>query len=128
MQEKFQSYSKNQTNAIVIIVIVMVVALLCIQQYLINKYPPVNKDKELVESIKSLENKIDSISNIRDSLILVVDTTKVKIIELEKKHETIRDSIITQSVNSDCISFSEYISKYNNRLSSSNNTQSIKNR
>ena len=49
------------------------------------------------------------------------DTTEVKIVELEKRYETTRDSIITQSVNADCVVFSEYISDYKNRLSSNNN-------
>ena len=76
---------------------------------------------ELVNSIKELSIKVDSISSIRDSLIIRVDTNKVKIIELEKIYEKTRDSIVTQSVDSDCITFSKYISNYKNRLSSNNN-------
>lgn len=117
MQEKFQSYSTS--NIIILVAVVIIISLLCIQQYLINTNPP--KDKDLVESIQSLESKLDSIKHVRDSLVIITDTNRVKIIELEKRHETIRDSIITQSTDADCISFSEYLSKYNLRLPSNNN-------
>ena len=116
MQERFQSYSTS--NIIILVAVVIIISLLCIQQYLINTNPP---KEDLVESIKSLESKLDSIKHRRDSLVIITDTTRVKIIELERKHETIRDSIITQSVNADCSSFSEYLSKYNLRLPSNNN-------
>lgn len=85
-----------------------------------------NKDLkyELVQSIDSLRIKIDSLSNYRSSLKTIVDTNKVRIIEVEKRYETIRNHIITQSVDSDCITFSNYLSNYQ-RFSSVDNSSTI---
>ena len=99
---------------------ITVIVLLIMQQVAIRN-TKIPNNTELENSIKELSMKIDSIGEIRDSLIIRIDTTKVKIIELEKTYEKTRDSIVTQSVNSDCITFSEYISNYRDRLSSNNN-------
>ena len=104
------------------VVLIVIVVLLVMQQIAIQK--GLNKpdtNLELENSIKELTLKIDSIGNIRDSLIIRVDSNKVKIIELEKVYEKTRDSIVTQSVDSDCLYFSEYVSNYWSRLSSNNN-------
>ena len=104
------------------IVLIVIIVLLVIQQIAIQKeLNKPNTNSELENSIKELTLKIDSIGYIRDSLIIRVDTNKVKIIELEKIYEKTRDSIVTQSVDSDCITFSKYISDYKSRLSSNNN-------
>lgn len=118
--------SLNKEKAIMLLGLLIIVLLLIIQQIAISRQQKdsITNNKELKEYIDNLNNKIDSINDIRDSLIIVVDTTKIKIVTLEKKYETIRDSIISQSVDSDCITFAGYISKYNNRLSDSNNSKS----
>lgn len=102
---------------IIIAVLLVIIILLGLQQYAIRINPP----DDIEGRLELIETKIDSISNIRDSLLIIVDTTKVKIIELERTHEKIRDSIIVQSVDDDCILFSKYISEYNNRLTNTNN-------
>jgi len=116
-----------KNNVAIILLLILTIGLLIAQHYAIRKNVP-NTEDEVIKHITLLESKIDSIKSVRDSLIIVCDTTKVKIIELEKRHETIRDSIISQSVNSDCIVFSEYISKYNSGLISTNNTESTQDR
>lgn len=114
-----------KTKYAIIICTIIVIALLALQQVSIRNNN--NSTNDLINSINKLSNKLDSINDLKDSLIIRIDTTKVKIIELEKRYETIRDSIVTQSVDSDCITFSNYVSNYNNRLSSSNNSSAIKN-
>ena len=105
------------------ICIFSLVVLLVIQQIVIRNNIDKEEDAntELVNSIKELSSKLDSLESIKDSVIFRIDTTKVKIIELEKRYETTRDSIVTQSVDADCVTFSEYISNYKHRLSSNNN-------
>lgn len=105
---------------VICICVLLILSLLVIQQIAIRDKKE-DTNTELVNSINELSYKLDSINNIKDSVILRIDTTEVKIVELEKRYETTRDSIITQSVNADCVVFSEYISDYKNRLSSNNN-------
>ena len=102
----------------------IIISLLVIQCIFISKQK--SKEVDYVKLIDSINIKIDSLQNKRDSLILIVDTNKVKIIEVEKRYETIRDRIITQSVDSDCITFSNYLSNYQ-RLSGNNNSTTVKN-
>jgi len=117
-----------KNNTAIIILVILTIGLLVAQQFIIRKSITPISDDDVIKHITLLESKIDSIKGVRDSLIIVYDTTKVKIIELEKKHETIRDSIISQSVNSDCVVFSEYISNYNNRFTNTNNSKSTEDR
>ena len=64
------------------IVLIVIIVLLVIQQIAIQKeLNKPNTNSELENSIKELTLKIDSIGYIRDSLIIRVDTNKVKIIE-----------------------------------------------
>ena len=108
-----------------LLIVVLIILSLVIQQFVISRQQDTTiTNEELKACIDILNHKIDSINDIRDSLIIVVDSTKVKIITLEKKHETIRDSIISQSVSYDCFTFAEYLSKYNSRLSGNNNSDS----
>lgn len=107
-----------------VLIIVFLVLAVILQQVAISRQQETTiTNEELKASIDILNHKIDSINDIRDSLILVFDTTQVKIITLEKRYETIRDSIISQSVSFDCVTFSEYLSKYNNRFSNSDNSE-----
>ena len=104
-----------KSKTVILIAALCLIALLAFQQYLIHKRLkeiPEISNYELLRSIDSLKTKIDSLKDYRDSLQAVVDTNKVKIVEVEKRYETIRDRIITQSVDSDCIMFSKYLSNY----------------
>ena len=117
-----------KTKVVIWIAAAVIVGLIVIQQIAIRIQLNSRKDitnYELLQSIDSLRTKVDSLKNHRDSLQSIVDTSKVKVIELEKRYETIRDRIITQSVDSDCITFANYISNYQ-RLPSSNNSTAVK--
>ena len=78
------------------------------------------QSNDLEKSIKELSIKLDSLSNIRDSLIIKIDNDKIKIVELEKKYESTRDSIIIQSVSADWNQFTEYLSNHGGLLNSNN--------
>ena len=112
-------------NKIVIGIIIVVVVLLGLQQWLIFNKPPEVTNVELLQSLDSLNSKINNLNFTRDSLKAVIDTNKVQIINVEKRYETIRDRIINQSVDSDCVTFSNYISNYQG-LPSSYNSATIK--
>jgi len=114
-------------NKIVIgVIVVIIIILLGLQQWVIYNRVPEVPNSELLRSLDSLKSQIDSLNFTRDSLRTVIDTNKVQIIEIEKRYETIRDRIINQSVDSDCITFSNYLSSYQ-RLSSLNNASTAKN-
>lgn len=104
---------------VIVIAVLCVIILLLLQQNLIRERKVDISNEELLQSVS---NKIDSLTHYKDSLKIVVDTNKVKIIEVEKKYETIRDRIITQSVDSDCITFSNYISNYQGLISNNNSS------
>lgn len=87
-----------------------------------SKYFTKNPNDELLQSIDSLKIKIDALENYRTDLQSIVDTTKVKIVEVEKRYETVRDRIITQSVDSDCITFSNYLSNYKGFFGNNNSS------
>ena len=108
-----------KVKVIVVVAVIGVVILLFLQHNLIRNRKIDISNEELLQS---LNNKIDSLTNYKDSLKIIVDTNKVKIIEIEKKYETIRDRISTQSVDSDCITFSNYISNYQGLVSSNNSS------
>lgn len=118
-----------KTKVVIWIVAIFVVILIASQQYLIYRQLkdtlPEVSNYELLQSIDSLKTKIDSLKDYRDSLRSVIDTNKVKIVEVEKRYETIRDRIITQSVDSDCTTFSNYLSNYQG-LSSNNHFSAAK--
>lgn len=108
-----------KVKIVVVVSIVCVVILLFLQQNLIRNRTIDISNEELLQSINA---RIDSLENYRDSLKIVIDTNKVKIIEVEKQYETIRDRIITQSVDSDCITFSNYVSNYQGLISNNNSS------
>lgn len=112
---------------VVVILILLTVGLLYIQYKAVKNSleSKHNNEEELLHTVEVLNSKIDSLKDYRDSLKIVIDTNKVKIIEVEKRYETIRDRIITQSVDSDCITFSNYISNYQGFISN-NNSSTIK--
>ena len=99
------------------IFIILLIGFLVLQQLLIQDNC---RNEKLENSIKELSLKIDSLSNVRDSLIIKIDNDKVKIVELERKYEANRDSIIIQSVNADWSQFTEYLSKHNGLLNNNN--------
>lgn len=106
------------------IIVVGLLILLGVQQYIIwtnyKASPPQISNYELLKSIDSIRADIRTLQLSRDSLQEIIDTSKVQIINIENRYETIRDHIIHQSVDSDCIVFAKYISSHKGLLSSSN--------
>lgn len=82
--------------------------------------------KELVQDIDSLSSHINNITKERDSLFTVIDTTKAKVVIIEKKYEKDYIDITNQSIRDDIEFFSNYISQNDARLSNSNNSSSVK--
>lgn len=118
-------------NKILLVSSIILIVLLSLQQWLIYSN---SKDEDievsnykLLQSLNSLENEFDLLKISLDSVQEVIDTNKVKVIEVERKYETIRNHIIIQSMDSDCITFANYISNYKRRLSDSTNSRAIKN-
>ena len=114
----------------------LLVALICIVATIVlMDYFYVPKDKglrteeeyrELVLDIDSLSSHIDNITKERDSLSLVIDTAKSKVVIIEKKYEKDYIDIINQSIRDDIEFFSNYLSQNDSRLFNSNNSSSAK--
>lgn len=114
----------------------LLVALICIvaTMVLMDKfYVPKDKGlrteeeyRELVLDIDSLSSHIDNITKERDSLSLVIDTAKSKVVIIEKKYEKDYTDITNQSIRDDIEFFSNYLSQNDSRLFNSNNSSSAK--
>lgn len=89
----------------------------CIYYWIVNFTPdvPSNEDK-LLEEMELLSNKIDSIKRANDSIKIIIDTTEVEIEHVYEKYIQVREHIITQSVDSDCVFFSNYLSNDSKRF------------
>jgi hypothetical protein len=86
--------------------------------YYIVKFSPDIKtpDDAIVEKIELLSNKVDSIRKANDSIRVIIDTTEIKIEHVYEKYIQVREHIITQSVDSDCVFFSDYLSSDSKRF------------
>lgn len=114
----------------------LLVALICIvaTMVLMDKfYVPKDRGlrteeeyRELVLDIDSLSSHIDNITKERDSLSLVIDTAKSKVVIIEKKYEKDYIDITNQSIRDDIEFFSNYLSQNDSRLFNSNNSSSAK--
>lgn len=82
--------------------------------------------KELVHSIDSLNNHISLIIKTNDSLKVVIDTTKSKIVIIQKEYEEDFIDITNQSIGDDIEFFSNYLSESHNRFFGNNNPSAIK--
>lgn len=82
--------------------------------------------KELLQDVDSLSISIKSLSEEIDSLYTVIDTTKSKVVVIEKEYEKAYTDITNQSIRDDIEFFSNYISQNDTRLSNSNNPSSVK--
>lgn len=114
----------------------LLVALICIVATMVlmdRFYVPKDKGlrteeeyRELVLDIDSLSSHIDNITKERDSLSLVIDTAKSKVVIIEKKYEKDYIDITNQSIRDDIEFFSNYLSQNDSRLFNSNNSSSVK--
>ena len=78
---------------------------------LINKYKDSEYSNQLYKQrITNLTNKLDSQVNIIDTIYLNIDNTKIKIQYLEKEYDKTSQIIFNESVDSDMLYFSNYLS------------------
>jgi hypothetical protein len=90
--------------------------------------PKINtvSNEDIERKIELLEKKIDSLSLVRDSIRSVIDTTKVKIIEIHEEYNKVRTNIIYQPVDSDYSQFTKYCADHEGLLNP-NNTSAAEN-
>lgn len=86
----------------------------------------VTPEEILLRKVDSLSAKIDSINRLNDSIKTIIDTTEIEIQHTYERYIEIRDRIIEQSVDSDCIFFSDYLSKDSQRFVDTINFEPVK--
>ena len=86
--------------------------------YLIANHTPdiPSKEDKLMKEMKQISSKVDSIKRANDSIKVVIDTTEVKIEHVYEKYIQVREHIAAQSVDSDCVFFSNYLSQDSQRF------------
>lgn len=72
------------------------------------------KDDVLLQKIKNIELKLDSIKDKKDSIRIVIDSTHVKIITNEKHFQERITTILTQSSSTDSGEITDYIRQFAN--------------
>lgn len=86
--------------------------------YWVVKYSPSIETPEakILREMELLSNKVDSIKRANDSIKVIIDTTEVEIEHVYEKYIQVRDRIIVQSADSDCVFFSNYLSNDSKRF------------
>lgn len=100
-------------------ILVSVVLLLfgCLYYWVVNFTPKIETPEDkILKEIATLNNKVDSIRRANDSIKVIIDTTQVEIEHVYEKYIQVREHIVTQSVDSDCVFFSDYLSKDSKRF------------
>jgi hypothetical protein len=97
----------------------------CLYYWVINFSYVQSDEDRLLEEINHLTVKVDSIRGANDSIKIIIDTTEVKIEHVYEKYIQVYDRIITQSVDSDCVFFSRYLSEDSKRFIDTINFKSI---
>ena len=93
------------------IIIILLVIILCIGfYYFVLKKDPIPSNQEVEKKIDLIERKIDSLSLKRDSIQSIIDTSRVKIIEIHEEYNKTHTNIVYQPVDSDYIQFTKYCS------------------
>ena len=87
----------------------------CICCWVFNFTPKPSED-EVLREMQILNSKVDSIKRANDSIKVIIDTTEVKIEHVYEKYIQVRERIAAQSVDSDCVFFSNYLSKDSERF------------
>lgn len=95
-----------------ITILSIIIATIAISVYLTIRYSPKNKEDILLKEIESLETKLDSLSNKKDSIKTVIVNTDKEIISNEKHYQTTVNNIIMQSDSSLSESNRQYIIEY----------------
>lgn len=68
-------------------------------------------NKQYEHSLDSLNNVCDSLKRIKDSEKDTIKKVDNNITIIKKKYEKVYNTVLTQSTDSDCIFFTEYLSK-----------------
>lgn len=104
-----------------ILAIVTAILIIAIGFYIWNAdFAPNNKEDILLKKIAELELKIDSLSDKKDSIRTVIDSTHIKIITNEKHYQERINTIIRQSSSDDSSFVANYIRQYSDKNSLSN--------
>lgn len=121
--------SKYWVSYLLVALICIVVTMVLMDRFYVPKDKGLRTEeeyRELVLDIDSLSSHIDNITKERDSLSLVIDTAKSKVVIIEKKYEKDYIDITNQSIRDDIEFFSNYLSQNDSRLFNSNNSSSVK--
>lgn len=86
----------------------------------IADFSPKKSNDEVLDHIKKLELKIDSLNKKKDSLRIVIDSTHIKIITNEKHYKERVNIIINQPSSSDSSFITDYIRLYSKQNAVSN--------
>jgi hypothetical protein len=93
------------------IIIALLVIILCVGfYYFVLKKDPPSSNSEVEKKIDLIERKIDSLSLKRDSIQSIIDTSRVKIIEIHEEYSKTHTNIVYQPVDSDYVQFAKYCS------------------
>lgn len=97
---------------------ITLLALIGAMYYWVVNFSPkiVTPEDILMRKVDSLTVKVDSIKRANDSIKVIIDTTEVQIQHTYEKYIEIRDRIVEQPIDSDCIFFSNYLSKDSQRF------------
>ena len=100
------------------ILVILLAVLIGGLYYWVVKYSPriEPEDSVLIERIDYLSTKLDSIHRANDSIKIIIDTTEVRIEHVYEKYIQIRDRIVDQSTDADCIFFADYLSEDSKRF------------
>ena len=98
----------------------------CLYYWVVNFSPRVVTPEDiLLRKVDSLTIKVDSINRANDSIKVIIDTTEIEIQHTYEKYIEIRDRITYQSVDSDCMFFSNYLSQDSQRFIDTINFQAV---
>ena len=89
----------------------------CLYYCVVKFSPKVETPENLIlKKMELLSNKVDSIKRANDSIKVIIDTTEVEIEHVYEKYIQVREHIINQSIDSDCVFFSNYLSNDSKRF------------
>lgn len=96
-------------NIIITGIILIIIILGWISFNIVKNNP---QDDSLLKEIQIIENKIDSLSNRKDSVRTEIITIDKEILKNEKHYETVINNVISQSNSLDSIFARDYIKKF----------------
>ena len=104
-----------------------VTTMILMDKFYVPKGVQPNKDyEELIQNIDSLSSCIETINKEKDSLRMVIDTTKSKIDTINYWYEKELINITNQPIRDDVKFFSEYLSKTHKGFLNSDNSVTTK--